>query len=162
MRVVLDARLRIGIASRLIQTAREWPVLIFTSETQIKSAATTQLRDAGAQVLPAGDSAVDLKIVMEELHRRGVTHLMVEPGPTVARGFFEAGLADRLWVFHSPKKVDEATAPGAAKIPADFLRVGELESGEDRLDEYLNRDGPAFFAAEQSADFVLSSESVRQ
>jgi riboflavin biosynthesis pyrimidine reductase len=91
---------------------------------------------------------------------RGVTHLLVEPGPTLARAFFEAGLVDRVWQIRSPKRVDDASAPAAAGIPGDFLRSGQLDLDGDVLSEFLNPASTVFFAAERSADLVLAEHAI--
>jgi riboflavin biosynthesis pyrimidine reductase len=87
-----------------------------------------------------------------------VTHLLVEPGPTLARSFFNAGAADRLWVIESPQRVDDPTAspaPAAATIPSRYIKTGELTLDGDVLTEYLDPESDLFFAAEPSADFVM-------
>jgi riboflavin biosynthesis pyrimidine reductase len=85
------------------------------------------------------------------------THLLVEPGPTLATAFFESGLVDRVWVFRSPTRVGDDTAPTARDVPGDFVRTGEIDLAGDILTEYLNPRSPVFFAAEPSADLVLTA-----
>jgi hypothetical protein len=86
-------------------------------------------------------------------------HVLVEAGPTLARSFMEQGLADRVWVIHSPTRMDDGTAPTAAQV--DYPVAAEADLDGDRVVEYLNPDSPVFFAAVPSADFVRVTEDPR-
>jgi riboflavin biosynthesis pyrimidine reductase len=88
-----------------------------------------------------------------------ITHLLVEPGPTLAQSFLDDNLADRLWVFQSPRRLNDPTAPAAAAIPPGFIPTGQLTLAGDTLTEYLNTGSPVFFANTPSADWVLTQPS---
>jgi diaminohydroxyphosphoribosylaminopyrimidine deaminase/5-amino-6-(5-phosphoribosylamino)uracil reductase len=164
-RVVLDPGLKLPLTSRLVSTAAQAPVLVFCSDAgagmgERVAAKAAELRARGVVVHPiATDSqgGVSLSAVLAELGRAGVTHVSVEPGPTLARSFFAGNLVDRLWVFRSPNRIDDDAAPAAAPVPAHYPRTGELDLAGDRLTEYLNPSGDAFFSAEPSADLVLAT-----
>jgi len=97
----------------------------------------------GARVLPAEALSGELDDVLDELGRRGVLHLMVEGGPSVAGAFHRAGLVDRYVVYLAPALFggDDArplmSGPGAPTI-ADLWRgslVAVTRLGDDvRLD----------------------------
>ena len=87
------------------------------------------------------------------LHHLDGTHLLVEPGPTLAESFLRAELADRVWVFRSPVPIDQTDAIAAADL--NYAATGVRNLGGDQLTEYLNPNGSAFFAMAQSADFRL-------
>ncbi len=84
----------------------------------------------GAKVLPAEEVAGPLDQVLDDLGARGVLHLLVEGGPTVAGAFHRAGLVDRYVVYLAPALFggDDArplmSGPGAATI--DDLWRGRL------------------------------------
>jgi riboflavin biosynthesis pyrimidine reductase len=83
--------------------------------------------------------------------------LLVESGPTLAASFLAAADGvDRVWVVHSPTRMDDPTAPAAAEIPGHFVESGRLDLGGDTLIEYLNPSSLAFFANTPSADLVLA------
>src|SRR5712691_4309645 len=84
-----------------------------------------------------------------------LTHLLVEPGPTLARSFFESGLADRVWSSSSPVALNEPSAPSVTPIPEHYLKTAELNLDGDVLTEYLNPQSAVFFAPERSADLPL-------
>lgn len=66
LRVVLDERLRLGPESRLARTARETPVLVFTSES-IGQGKVAALEECGVEVLKTAGGGRDLASVLEEL-----------------------------------------------------------------------------------------------
>lgn len=59
----------------------------------------------------AGDGGVDIEKTLELLAARGVCHLLVEGGPTVAASFIAAGLVDRFVLYLAPKVIG-GDAPG--------------------------------------------------
>jgi diaminohydroxyphosphoribosylaminopyrimidine deaminase / 5-amino-6-(5-phosphoribosylamino)uracil reductase len=101
LRVVLDERLRLGPESQLARTARETPVLVFTSEAteQMKVAA---LEGCGVEVLKRHGGGRDLAAVLAELNRRQVQGLLIEGGAGVAGAFLRAGLVDKASFFIAP------------------------------------------------------------
>ncbi len=77
-----------------------------------------------AKVRPAVEIQGDLGDVLDELGRRGVIHLLVEGGPTVAHAFHAAGLVDRYVLYLTPALFggDDAlplfSGPGAPTLSA--------------------------------------------
>lgn len=174
-RIVLDRDLRIPLDCKLVKSLRdpvqaevinrrplqqENELYVNTSakaaqRNPIKVAQLTE-RFVSVEEAPVNhDGKLSLSHMMRGLYL--ATHLLVEPGPTLARSFLETGLADRIWVFRSPKRVDELSAPSAAEIPAHYVETGHIDLEGDTLSEYLNPRSPVFFAAEPSADLVLAS-----
>jgi diaminohydroxyphosphoribosylaminopyrimidine deaminase/5-amino-6-(5-phosphoribosylamino)uracil reductase len=101
-----------------------------------------------------GDGKLQLTEALERIADDCRHDLLVEPGPQLARGFFEQGLADRLWVIRSSSIEVELTAPGAPVIPPHFVPTAQIDLAGDLLTEYLNPDSPVFFAPLPSADFA--------
>jgi diaminohydroxyphosphoribosylaminopyrimidine deaminase/5-amino-6-(5-phosphoribosylamino)uracil reductase len=103
LRVVVDSRLRIDPACRMLQQESPAGTLIATvSDDESKIAA---LEAAGAEVLvlPACDGHVSLVELWRELGRRDVQHLLLEGGAHLASAAFAAGLIDRMMLFIAPK-----------------------------------------------------------
>ncbi len=152
LRVVLSNTLKIPLESKLVQSARENPVVVYCSQSSVARA--DALRERGVEVvaLPDHESHFSFADLLRDLHRRSVMHLLVEPGPTLTRYFFSRGQADRVWVFTSPKSIEEPTAPAAPNV--DYPCVGDRSLGGDVLREYLNPQSDVFFAAVPSADLV--------
>jgi diaminohydroxyphosphoribosylaminopyrimidine deaminase/5-amino-6-(5-phosphoribosylamino)uracil reductase len=159
-RYVLDTRLRIPMDGRLVATAKTTPLTVVCSVAAFHEQATrvAELQSAGAEVLEADDDEyghVSLREFFQSLMGESLTHLLVEPGPTLARAMFP--WADRAWVIRSPRRVDDPTAPAAADLPPHYAAVGELDAAGDVVSEYLNCLGEAYFAPVPSADLALAA-----
>ena len=101
LRVVLDTRLRMAPAARILQGPGK--ALVFTAAEQLAQA--SGLEQAGAEVIGAAldaDGHVDLQNVLAELGRRECNDVLVEAGPTLAGKFLQLGLADELIVYIAP------------------------------------------------------------
>jgi diaminohydroxyphosphoribosylaminopyrimidine deaminase/5-amino-6-(5-phosphoribosylamino)uracil reductase len=160
-RLVLDPQLRLSLKSQLARSARETPLTVYCSQQSYRQqfAAIAALNGIGAEVMPLpSDAAGGLSLIhmLDDLGGRGVTHLLVEPGPRLTASFLQQNLADRIWIFNSPKRAGDPSAPSAAKI--DFPMTGQVMLGGDQLTEYLNPQSPVFFANEPSADLVLTGK----
>ncbi len=159
-RFVLDRDLRIPLSSRLVATTGDdAPLTVFCGEQaltgQSPKAAALAARGVAVHSVPLDSSGeLSLRHCLRAMDRR-FTHLLVEPGPTLARSFLDANLADRLWIFRSPRSIPHADAPAAAKF--DHPPIASTPCGEDVLTEYLNPSGQAFFHPSASADFILIS-----
>jgi diaminohydroxyphosphoribosylaminopyrimidine deaminase/5-amino-6-(5-phosphoribosylamino)uracil reductase len=150
------------VSGNLIKTVAQGSVLRYfpmqATQTQYTADALAKLDHMGinAVALPSdGPNNLSLPAFLKDMYERGVTHLLVEPGPTLAASFFRDELVDRLWLFRSPNFIGDDSAPSAAAIPGNFVKTGQAELEGDVLHEYLNPRSPVFFAAEASADFVL-------
>jgi len=161
-RVVLDAGLDIPHTSALVTTAREHPLLVLASCDTFRhdAARVHALEKLGVRVEPVNMTGRHFPLEktlrwMGEQTRW--THLLVEPGPGLAKGF--RNFADRVWMFRSPKVLNDAHAPRAAGI--FFPVTASLNVDGDDLSEHLNREGEAYFANVPSADFVMAEGSVR-
>jgi diaminohydroxyphosphoribosylaminopyrimidine deaminase / 5-amino-6-(5-phosphoribosylamino)uracil reductase len=105
-RVVLDSHAAMSLGSRLIQTAREAPVLI-AAGPEADPERCRRLREAGCEVwiCPGTNRGAWLLALLNELGRRRWTNLLVEGGATVLGAFFDAGQIDEVHVFIAPKLV---------------------------------------------------------
>ncbi|HEX4796854.1 MAG TPA: bifunctional diaminohydroxyphosphoribosylaminopyrimidine deaminase/5-amino-6-(5-phosphoribosylamino)uracil reductase RibD [Humisphaera sp.] len=161
IRAVLDSDLRLSVDSHLAQSARDSRVIIYCSkEAADYSGTRTPLAALGVGIQPVSTQTpgrLDISQALKHLAGLGVTHLLVEPGPTLARSFIEQNLADRIWIFHSPKMISAPTAPAAIEV--SWPPNGQLDVDGDLLSEHLNPGSPVFFADDRSADFELAQDS---
>lgn len=113
VRVVLDSRLRLPLESKLVRTADEAPVLVFT--TLAEDERRERLHALGVTVIsvPVHESRVSLPAVLEELGRREITRLLVEGGADVAAAFVEHRLVDKLTLLLAPRLIG-----GRQAVPA--------------------------------------------
>jgi diaminohydroxyphosphoribosylaminopyrimidine deaminase / 5-amino-6-(5-phosphoribosylamino)uracil reductase len=164
-RIILDSRLRTPPDSQLARTAHQGLVDLYYTPSGFLDASEmnriTPLLNAGINLF-VGEEKVDGRIQLGSLfendHLGEVTHLLVEPGPTLAEGFFSEGLADRVWLVKSSRAMQENGAIDAPMLPSQFVKSADVRLGDDLLTEYLNTEGPLFFAAVPSADFNLAAE----
>ena len=160
-RIVLDSRLRLPIDSQLVRTATASPVLAVATAGHGLDHRATALERHGVVVhkhLTAnGNGRLSVVSWLGGLPPGRYSHLLVEPGPTLAQTMFP--YADRVWVIRSPTTIEDDTAPRSAAVPEWFVPVGRLDLDGDVLTEYLNTRSPAYSAAAASADLVLSGAS---
>jgi diaminohydroxyphosphoribosylaminopyrimidine deaminase/5-amino-6-(5-phosphoribosylamino)uracil reductase len=106
VRVVLDAKLRLPLATSVVGTAHETPTWVFAGSAA-SAMADEILRAKGVEVfrVKGTDGRLDLAEVLKSLAGRGITRLMVEGGPTVAAAFLQADLVDEAALFRSPKPI---------------------------------------------------------
>ncbi len=116
VRVVLDRRPHLLVASPLVRSADQLPLWLFstTSSTVAKEALTA----AGAvlHLLPAADEANQLAALLAILAEQGITRLLVEDQASVATTFLCAGMVDRIHLLDAPMLIAADRAPAAASF----------------------------------------------
>lgn len=154
-RVVLNRNLTIPVSSRLVQSAKLAPVLVYCSSKAAaeKPQLVQELARLGLKVIPLPHDeprGVSLPDVLRNLGSRAFTHLLVEPGPTLAASFLAGNLADRIWVYQAPRDLGEHGAPKAPAVT--YPTTGEIDLHGDTLTEYLNPASPCFFTIRPSPE----------
>ncbi len=138
-RVVLDPHVTTTLESKLAQSARQAPVLIFAYECALDGS-EIDLEALGVEIVatPRSFGGLDLRYVLQELGRRGIRGVLVEGGGQTSARFVESGLADKVTLFYAPKLVGSEGVPmiGALRVTkmAEALRfsVSNVETvGED-------------------------------
>ncbi len=131
-RIVLDLDARLPIASQLVRTVAEAPVLVVTSE-QAEPKRVEALRAHGCECLMfATENRVFPNTLLDELGRRRMTNVLVEGGSEVLGGFFDHQAIDEVHVFVAPVLVGgaEAKTPlggtGVAKM-TEACRLGDCQ-----------------------------------
>lgn len=144
LRVVLDNRLRLGLNSQLAQTAREAPLLVFTSRDadpeKVLSLSTmgVQVHTPSTDLCRPGESGVNLDAVLEKLYLIDVRSLLVEGGAGVAGAFLRAGLVDKASFFIAPLILGSdalgavgGTGPLTVEAATRFRDVEVTRHGDD-------------------------------
>jgi diaminohydroxyphosphoribosylaminopyrimidine deaminase/5-amino-6-(5-phosphoribosylamino)uracil reductase len=153
IRAVLDSNLRTPLDSKLVSTAGEGQVIIYCLAETLDSSRASALRERGVEVVPLITGRMGKPApsrMLRDLFQRGVTHLLVEPGPTLAQNLIDYGLVDRIWIFQSPMTIDDPAAPAAAFSP--YQEIASIDLNGDRLLEILNPFSDVFFAPIASPD----------
>lgn len=158
LRIVLDSDLRLPLASRLVETIDQGRVILFCSKEAAEYSGTrATLAARGVEIHAVSSPSpgrLDLRQIIDAIARLEVTHLMIEPGPTLAQSLFAADLWDRAWVSRSPTPIGCETSPSAPTLPPGAIRVAEIDLDGHRLAEYLNPHG-VYAGPFPSADLEL-------
>lgn len=122
-RVVVDGRLRIGLDSRLVRTAREVPVTVATTQATLDEQPDKAgaLRQAGCEVLPlpaVAPGRIDLGALLDWLGGLKATNIMVEGGGHLLGQFLDQHLADEVAIFIAPMLIGgQAVSESSATVP---------------------------------------------
>jgi diaminohydroxyphosphoribosylaminopyrimidine deaminase/5-amino-6-(5-phosphoribosylamino)uracil reductase len=152
-RIVIDADLSISTKSQLMETAREYPLLIATTQEAVDEHGKLYAA-MGAELLPLTKEDdrfgyLDLDLLLQELGKREMTNVLVEGGGSLLGGFFDRQLIDHLHVFLAPKllggsravspiggegldqvpEVDQFVTHAAEFLAGDVYWHGMLETG---------------------------------
>lgn len=115
LRVVLDSKLRLPVAGRLVQTAREVPTWVVCT-TDAASSAEEALVERGVEVLRAAPSAegrIDPLVALKLLASRGIVTVMIEGGAELAGSVLAGRVVDELHCFIAPILLGPRGRPGA-------------------------------------------------
>jgi diaminohydroxyphosphoribosylaminopyrimidine deaminase/5-amino-6-(5-phosphoribosylamino)uracil reductase len=146
VRVVLDSRLKVPLASHVIATVRETPTWVFGAR-DASAIAEEILVERGARVCRVGtkDGRLDLGEVLKVLGGEGITRLMVEGGPTVAASLVRADLVDEAVLIRSEKTIGPDGVDALTDMPFRMLThsVNLAICGSEQVDgdriEYFER-----------------------
>lgn len=130
LRVVLDSKLQIPETSRLVTTAEKLPLRIYCNK---KTAEQKSGLECDIVAVADKGGRLDLQAVVTDLAQIGISSLLVEGGAKVAVAFYQAGLVDRMVIFHSPVIMGEQgyKAPDFVLEPAGYEKIREERFGED-------------------------------
>jgi diaminohydroxyphosphoribosylaminopyrimidine deaminase/5-amino-6-(5-phosphoribosylamino)uracil reductase len=142
VRVVLDASLKLPLATSVVATVRETPTWVFTS-AKPSAIAEEILQQKGCRVFRVGaeDGKLDLDAVLNVLAEQGITRLMVEGGPTVAGAIAAPGLVDEIVLLRGEKTIGAGGIEPLEGMPLNGL-TGQLHAraseklGFDTLESY--------------------------
>lgn len=133
LRVILDTNASLPLDMKVVQTAKDSPVMVVTSK---KSSAErrAKLQDAGCEVLVcSGEShAIRLGQLLDEFGRRRMTNVLVEGGGRVLGALLDIREIDEAHVFVAPKLIGGLGAPNPV--------AGE---GIENIGNAINLDSPS-------------------
>ncbi len=109
LRIILDSHLRIPMGSRLVRSAKEYPLLIVCNEsTRDREEGTNRiqkLEEAGAKVwtLPEKNGHPDLNVLMQRLGEEKIDSVLIEGGGTVNEAALKAHIVHHVYAYIAPK-----------------------------------------------------------
>ena len=152
VRIVCDSRLRLPLKSRLVQTARQIPVIAAGVRSKDPGYIRRReaLRAAGVDVAEfEEEEEVPLGRLMEALGKREIDSVLLEGGGRLNESALREGIVRKVYAYIAPKIVGGGTAPtpvggeGAARM-AQARQLADLSVsrlGDDiRMTGYICRD----------------------
>lgn len=109
LRIILDSHLWIPMGSRLVRSAKEYPLLIVCNEsTRDREEGTNRiqkLEEAGAKVwtLPEKNGHPDLNVLMQRLGEEKIDSVLIEGGGTVNEAALKAHIVHHVYAYIAPK-----------------------------------------------------------
>ncbi len=139
-RVVLDGRLRLDPGAPVFDghPADKGPPLVFCTR-RAPAARRARLAARGVEVVVADADTVPFDFVREQLHRRQVQTVLVEPGPTLMGTLVEHAALDELFWLRAPKLAGPGGAGaaliggGPRAVPVGLLPRHHQTLGDDAL-----------------------------
>lgn len=101
VRIVADSLARTPLDSKILNDGQAKTIIAVSSNAPAKK--ISALKNIGAEIIIAGESQVDLKILMQELASREISSVLLEGGGTLNFSMFRAGLIDKVFAFVAPK-----------------------------------------------------------
>jgi diaminohydroxyphosphoribosylaminopyrimidine deaminase/5-amino-6-(5-phosphoribosylamino)uracil reductase len=125
LRVILDSRLRLPLDSRVVKTAQD-DVLVLFSFAEEKQKKQLQKLGIRLQQLPtaASDAHPDMAAVVRFLGEMEITSLMIEGGAMVNAAALTSGIVDKVFLYYAPRIL-----AGTASVPfaegAGFANIND-------------------------------------
>lgn len=143
LRIVLDSQLRLPLTARILEKVKDDLLIVTRSEDSARRQALTE---RGARVLSSKAQAsggISLRALLKYLGEQEITSVMVEAGTHLNRSMLAADLADKLYLFQSPRflgpeAVPMLAGPHATALPR-LLRYHAEQIEDDLLiDGYIH------------------------
>lgn len=109
LRIIMDSHLRILMGSRLVRSAKEYPLLIVCNESirdrEEGASRIQKLEEAGAKVwtLPEKNGHPDLNVLMQRLGEEKIDSVLIEGGGTVNEAALKAHIVHHVYAYIAPK-----------------------------------------------------------
>lgn len=109
LRIILDSHLRIPMGSRLVRSAKEYPLLIVCNEStrdrEEGASRIQKLEEAGVKVwtLPEKNGHPDLNVLMQRLGEEKIDSVLIEGGGTVNEAALKAHIVHHVYAYIAPK-----------------------------------------------------------
>ncbi len=141
LRVVYDSKARLEHETLLVQTARDFPLLVLVGD-EAPGDAVRELTDLGcdvARVATSPDGRIDVVASLDVLAAQGITSILFEGGAELAGSLLAARIVDELHAFIAATLFGPRGRPGAVDWAGpDF--VGEAPHLLDPTWETCGRD----------------------
>lgn len=133
IRLVLDTHLKIPVESRIVNHSSDKPTIIVTGKdvSEKKAKILTSKRKVEILSLPLDDKKrIPLRKLLEILHTRKISSLLVEGGGKINYSFLQEGLVDKYYAFIAPRILggNDGISSFSGKGPDSIMDVKELKN----------------------------------
>lgn len=143
VRIICDSRLRTPIASSLVLSTDEAPVIIATCSDDKKKAAEYIEKGCRILIVKEKDGRIDLDDLMKKLGEEKIDSILLEGGGTINWEAIKSGIVNRVQAYIAPKLLGgkDAKTPVEGKgapSPQEAVMLGEsriTKLGDDLLIE---------------------------
>ena len=103
IRVILDSQLRIPLDVNVLDVSEAKTIIV--TEKQAPKEKVDALKKKGVDLLfvPKDEEGLDLKAMLEELYKMGITDILVEGGSQINASFLRSGLINKFVMYMAPK-----------------------------------------------------------
>ncbi|MGG0285553.1 bifunctional diaminohydroxyphosphoribosylaminopyrimidine deaminase/5-amino-6-(5-phosphoribosylamino)uracil reductase RibD [Peribacillus butanolivorans] len=103
IRIILDSELRVPLDANVVQISDAKTVIVTQENASVDKIAALSEKGIEFIIVPKTDAGLDLRILMEELYKKGITDVLLEGGSEVNASFLRAGLIDKYLIYVAPK-----------------------------------------------------------
>lgn len=144
-RIILDATARLPLDSRLVQSARDLPLILIVGP-EAPAERRDSLGESGARIIqvPSTGGKVDIAEALSALAHEGFTRILAEGGSEVAGSLVAADLLDEVVIFHAPVVVGAdgvraiaGSALSAVERSPRYRQTEVARIGDDEMRRYL-------------------------
>jgi diaminohydroxyphosphoribosylaminopyrimidine deaminase/5-amino-6-(5-phosphoribosylamino)uracil reductase len=111
LRVILDSYLRIPLTSRVIQTAENDVLVLFSAAEAEPKRALEAKGIRVQQVSPTADGRPDFAAIVKSLGTMEIASLLIEGGALVNGAALTSGEVDKVFLYYAPKIFGEGAVP---------------------------------------------------
>lgn len=141
VRVVFDREARLPLASAMVRTARQSPVMVIAHDAPASN--VTALRAAGVTVI----DATSMPQALVALRGAGMRSVLVEGGARIAAALLDRSLVDRLIIFRAPVVLGSGSLNAFAHVTVESIEAATRYRvlrhawlGEDDMTVYAARE----------------------
>ncbi|MED3690092.1 bifunctional diaminohydroxyphosphoribosylaminopyrimidine deaminase/5-amino-6-(5-phosphoribosylamino)uracil reductase RibD [Peribacillus butanolivorans] len=103
IRIILDSELRVPLDANVVQVSDAKTVIVTQENASVDKISALSEKGIEFIIVPKTDAGLDLRILMEELYKKGITDVLLEGGSEVNASFLRAGLIDKYLIYVAPK-----------------------------------------------------------
>ena len=141
-RIVLDTKLSIRQDSNLVKTASEHPLVIFTDNRVLKEQKFKKAKNISIfSVRKSKKGLLNLKEIIQKIHKLGHQEVLVEGGAKVASSFLNLDAIDKIYIYKSSMLIGNKglDALGELKLNNNFFLYNQIKLEDNRIEIWLNK-----------------------